>query len=278
MGSPGGAVAALRPPIALLDSPHPVIPNLSVLLDQLVPEALEPFLQPLVGRVLPRGKDGRFRVRGYGRFRGSYTADLLRLAQGQKLDGALILADQDVSRVLLFVDGIVVGAHSNVLFERLGRVLYKGGVISKTDAHSLVDCEEKAGLDATIALIPEEAALWGVERRVWEIGASLYFMGHGHYLCVDGSPRMGRVPAVAIDPTQIAMEGMRRYDEWRNGSRGTSEEVETPIAEPPTPTDLDREAIERRAARGAGVDSLPPSTKAQKEADAIMRSLLGDGD
>lgn len=256
-----------------------MIPNLSVLLDRLLPEALEPFLQPLVGRVIPRDDTEHFRVRGYGRFRGSYTADLLRLAHGQKLDGALILVDQDVSRVLFFEDGQVVGGHSTILFERLGRILYKGEVISKADAHSLVDCEEKAGLEATVALIPAEAALWGIERRVWEIGASLYFMGHGHYVCLDGKPRLGRVPALSIDPMRIAMEGMRRYDEWRNGSSAADPEAEIPVGEAPDSTELDRQAIEARAARGAGVDSLPPSSEAQKEAEAIMRSLLGgDGE
>jgi len=169
---------------------------------------------------------------------------------------------------------VLVGADSNVLFERLGRVLFKGGVIDKTDANALVDCEERVGMERAVKLVPAEAAFWGLERRAWDIGAGLYFMGHAHFLFVDGKPDLGAVPLLSIEPVQLAMEGLRRYDEWRNGPRRKSTEPK-PAQGAPTQTALDRAALEtaRPAAEPAGErDAATP----EAEADAIMRKLLGE--
>ncbi|MDJ0975551.1 MAG: DUF4388 domain-containing protein [Planctomycetota bacterium] len=247
--------------------------NLSILFDRLLPDALELFLKPLLGDTVPRiGDDRRFKVRGTGRFRGAYTADLLRLAHAQKLDGALILVDEDITRVLFFEQGEVIGTQSDMLFERVGRVLLSAGVIEKADAHSLVDCEEKVGVQAACQLIPQDIARWALEKRVWEVGAALYFMGRGHYICIDGRPDLGTLPRVAIDPMLLAMEGMRRYDEWRNGPSNTVS-GET-LSDAPLPTALDREAIDARTA--AGPDDESADEHARREADEIMRQLGSD--
>lgn len=266
------AAAGHGTPASPLPTP-PVTENLSILFDRLLPDALDLFLKPLIGRVVPRiAEEQRYKIRGTGRFRGAYTADLLRLAHAQKIDGALILVDEDVSRVLFFEQGEVIGAHSTMLFERIGRLLLSAGVIEKADAHSLVDCEEKVGVRAACQLIPHEVARWALEKRVWEVGAALYFMGRGHYICIDGKPDLGPLPRLAIDPMLLAMEGMRRYDEWRNGP--SREPAATTLADAPLPTALDRDAIDARAA--AGPDDEPADTSARREADEIMRQLGSD--
>lgn len=255
-----------------------VTDNLHILFDRLIPEALEAFLQPLIGRLVPRVDQGeRFLIRGMGRFRGAYTPDLLRLAHGQKLDGALVMADEDVTRILYFEQGMIVGSHSDMLFERVGRMLFKADVIAKADAHALVDCEEKAGLAAAMSLVPTEMARWALEKRGWEVGAALYFMGRGHYMFIDGRPRLGKIPTLAIDPMQLAMEGMRRYDEWRNGE-GKAPQSAEPDTQVPARATLDRAALEHLAEEGRGADLLRPGRAAHDEADAILDALTGEDD
>ena len=93
-------------------------------LDRLLPEALEMPLRRVLGDKMPRLGDGdRYRIRAAGHFSGRLVGDLLAQAENQDLDGALVLMEPDVCRVLFFVRGQVVGASSNVLFERLGRLL-----------------------------------------------------------------------------------------------------------------------------------------------------------
>ena len=36
---------------------------------------------------------------------------------------------------------------------------------------------------------------------------------------LEGQPVLGDLPRFAIPPVELAMEGLRRYDEWRNCSR-----------------------------------------------------------
>ncbi len=42
-------------------------------------------------------------------------------------------------------------------------------------------------------------------------------MGRCHYVLVDGTPQLGTIPTPEVETTQLAMEGMRCYDEWRHG-------------------------------------------------------------
>ena len=187
--------------------------------ERLLPEALEAFLEKALGEAIPRlGEGGQFRVLAAGRFSGRIVGDLLTYARNQEIDAALVMVEQDVQRILYFSKGLVVGADSNVLFERLGRVLGNAEILKKEDARELSDVEELEGVAAAAARVSPDAAQWGLERRVWEIAAGLYFMPHAHYLLVDGEPNLGDLPRFHIPPMDVAMEGLRRYDEWRNRS------------------------------------------------------------
>lgn len=253
---------------------------LSVLIDRLVPDSLEPVLRTLLGSDFPRrGEGNRFRVIACGSFRGTLTADLLTFARTQKLNAAMVLMQEDdTQRVLHFHRGVVVGADSNVLFERLGRILFKGGVIDKADADALVDCEEKLGLAHTLEMLPEEASTWGLDRRTWEIGTALAFMSGAQFLFVEGAAPLPGIPRVEIEPVQLAMEGLRRYDEWRGGSRpaDTERTEQVPVAHAPDRTPLDRAAIEARVLDAEGTGRPVRQTAApspRDAADAIMKLL-----
>ena len=224
-----------------------------ILFDRLLPESLEALLARVLGGSVPRlGEDGRYRIASCGRFTNRMAADLLAFARNQKHDGAFVVLQDEVARVLTLAQGVVVGADSNVLFERLGRVLQRGNVLTRDDARRVVTCEEQRGLAAAIALLPPEATLWGLDKRAWEIGSALYFMSTAHFLFVDGAPDLGPLPRLAIPPMELAMEGLRRYDEWRNKS--------TPR---PPPTEASTAGIPRPSAPSGAVEDV----------DEIMRML-----
>jgi hypothetical protein len=192
---------------------------IAVLFERLLPEVLEPLLAEALGEGIRRsGDQGLHRVSASGRFSGAQTADLLAFCRSQELDGALVVADADVRRVLYFRRGDVVGADSDQLFERLGRILHREHVLEKEDADAVVEIEETKGAPAAAASLPTEALRFALEKRIWEVAASLYFMRHAHFVIVEGTPELGGLPFFQLPAERLAMEGMRRYDEWRHGS------------------------------------------------------------
>jgi hypothetical protein len=210
--------------------------DVSYLLGRAIPDALDPVVRHAVGGALPRlGEGGRYRVAHTGRFSNHVAPDLLAFGRNQRLDGGLVLVDQDVVRTLYFRGGRVVGAESSVIFERLGRVLQRAGVVDAQSAAVLVEAEEGRGLAAAAAMIPAEAARWGIEQRVWEIVAALFFSRDGHFLIVEGTPDLGTLPLLDLAPMDLSLEGLRRYDEWRRGTHGVPvPQRRAPETRPPT--------------------------------------------
>jgi hypothetical protein len=207
--------------------------DIATLLDRLLPEVLERFLVSALGAAMPRLGDGdRYSVLSAGRFSGRLVGDLLGHAANQRSDAALLVIERDTLRVLYFRGGLVIGADSNVLFERLGRILGREGVLNDEDARLLIGMEERSGVAAAAALLPEEAASWGLERRLWNIGCALYLMAHAHFILLDGEPDLGVLPAFAVPPMELAMEGLRRYDEWRGAPPRTPAHAAEPPAAP----------------------------------------------
>ena len=192
---------------------------ISEYLELSLPLGIEPFLRRVLGSTIPRvGDCGRYRIAASGRFQGALTAELLSFASNRRLDAALILAEKDLERILYFRGGVLVGASSSVLFERLGRLLHQESVVSRAHSKALVSLEELQGDVAALAAFSDDAVVWALERRVEAVVAAAYFMSQAHFLFVEGPPDLGELPLVDIDPMPVALEGLRLYDEWRNQS------------------------------------------------------------
>lgn len=232
-----------------------------LLFDRMLPEALEALLSGVLGSRVPRlGPDDGFRISSCGRFSGRIAADLLAYAKNQSMDGAFVLVQDDALRALYVAKGTVVGAESNVLFERLGRVLLRLGHLSAEDARQVVMVEESHGTAAAVSMLPPEVAVVGLDRRAWEVGTALTFMGPSHFMYVDGAPDLGTLPRLSISTMDLAIEGVRRYDEWRNAARSTAAKPDEPAAE--------LEAAPRSTARPAvGAHDV------RTDVDEIMRLL-----
>ena len=226
--------------------------ELSYLLKRAIPDALDPIVRRAVGTVIPRlGEGGRYRILHTGAFSSRVAADLLAFGRNQKLDGALIVIDADVLRAIYYRGGRVVGVESNVLFERLGRVLLRGHAVDEGLSSDLVDREERQGVAAAAALVTGEVAHWGLETRAWDVTAALFLVHGGHYVIVDGVPELGTLDPLDLSPMDLALEGLRRYDEWR---RQGSE----PLPERPAPSKRPPEAPRKTRATiaSAAVDQL----------------------
>lgn len=214
----------------------PLSDQISYLLKRAIPDALEPVVRRVVGTALPRtGDAGRYRITYTGAFSSRVAADLLAFGRNQRLDGGLVLIDEDVLRAIYFREGRVIGAESNVLFERIGRVLSRADLVDDATADELVRIEEADGVAGAVARLPAETAKFALERRTWEIAAALFFIRRGHFLIVEGAPELGDVAHLDLNPIDLAMEGLRRYDEWRNATSGPRPLRDVPAAPPPAP-------------------------------------------
>jgi hypothetical protein len=142
------------------------------------------------------------------------------------MDAAMVLVDEDVVRVLYFQGGNVVGADSNV----------RSGAIDEEVARGILDLEQEVGIVVAAGLVPAEALRPALEHRAFEIATSLPFMNNAHFLVVDGVPDLGGLPLLSLSPMDLAMEGLRRYDEWRNRPGLSSASAPRDKVAPPAPT------------------------------------------
>lgn len=211
--------------------------DIAYLLRRAIPDALDPIVRRAVGDVLPRlGEGDRYRIAYSGTFSSRVAADLLAFGRNQHLDGALIVIDSDTVRAIYYHGGRVVGAASDLLFERLGRILHRGELIDEATATRMTEKEEVADLAAAAAMVAPETAKWGIETRVWDIVAALFLVHSAHFILIEGEPKLGAVPALDLSPTDLALEGLRRYDEWRHGaSEAPRPARRAPETRPPEP-------------------------------------------
>ena len=204
------------------------------LLEHKIPEESAEFLHHVLGTSIPRtGDQQRYDVVACGRFHGAELPHMIVYLQDRKASGALIVIDGDAERAVFLSGGMVVGASSTVLFERLGRLLYKSEVVTKEDADTLVDAEENFGVEALLMWLSARHLQWAVDRRVWEVGAALALVKRGHFLFVEGEPTLDG-PGVSIDPAQVVHEGTRLKQEMGSTPVPESERlVPIPMQEPP---------------------------------------------
>jgi hypothetical protein len=192
---------------------------LRALVERTVAEAVDGVVAQAVGKTMPRvGESGRFRVSHVGAFSRRGVADLIRMAANPELEGAIVFVDGDVLRALYARGGRLVGADSNVLFERLGRILEKAGKVDRDTRRALVSCEESGGTSAAAVLVPADTARFGLELRVREVAETLFLVKRGEFVVIEGTPSLAPVPEVSLDPEEVAREGIARYEAWRSGA------------------------------------------------------------
>jgi hypothetical protein len=210
--------------------------SLSDLFARLAPGELDAPLARILGESFElRGAGANRGVQAVGAFRGHLTESLFAFAGHPKSRAALVVVDEDAERALFFSAGRIVGATSNVLFERLGRVLYKSAVVTHEDAATLVRVEDDLGAPGLVGWLPDDVLRWAVARRVREVAAALPYVSRGHFCVVQGEASLPGLPPTAYDPGDLGAEARLLYEAWR---RGTSEEAEAAAHAPDTPAPL----------------------------------------
>lgn len=202
-------------------------------------EADDVLIRILGGALAPAGDDGRHVLVASGRFGGHLTSNLLAWLAQPKFTGALIVAEEESERVVYAHAGTIIGAASNVLFERLGRILYQAEVVTHDDSEQLVGIEENEGDAALLDWVPEDVLAWAVARRVHAVAAALPYIRRGHFVLVSGTASLDELPPLGMDPQAIAAEAERLYEAWRHGAASESEDAARPADAPaPLPSPL----------------------------------------
>jgi len=207
--------------------------HLSEVLERSLPLEVDEVLARILGESVARSEeDGRYHIAASGRFGGHLTEDLLALAANPKAEGALVIAEEETERLIYVRDGVVIGMHSNVLFERLGRVLYLAEVVNHDDADTLIEVEEVIGDAALLDWLPEDVLLWAVGHRAESVAAALPYLRHGHFLLVEGAVRLHGLPELSLDAREIGAAARRIYDAWRSGDADPSQAEGRPAGAP----------------------------------------------
>jgi hypothetical protein len=238
--------------------------ELAYLLRRAIPDALDPIVRRAVGSAVPReGDEERYRIVHAGQFSSRVAADLLAFGRNQRFDGALVVVDEDVVRAVHFRGGRIVGSSSDFLFERLARILRRAELVDDAAMRRMQEVEESGGAESVIPHLDPEIAAWAVETQVWEVVAALFLVRAGHFLFVEGEPDLGGIPETDLDAMDLAIEGLRRYDEWRHGTTLVPTPVrEVPAARPPE-------------APGRG---LTPEPTREEEIESVLAQLRALGE
>jgi len=196
--------------------------NILPLLEELIPGTLALHMRPLLEELFAEPlENSRNPLHTLGRFAPSSTPTILRDIAQHKYSGALVVIGGDAQKVLLCDEGSIIAAKSTVVLEQVGRFAYREELLSKEEAEALYGIEQHMGLTHALYHLGEDAG-WLSERMVWAIGCSLYFMGRGYWLFMDGTPARDALPEVCVDAVQLSLEGLRQYDEWRRGDARSS--------------------------------------------------------
>jgi hypothetical protein len=213
---------------------------LSDVIDKALPRAVDDVVARILGATVVAARaGGHHGIASWGRFGGHLTEPLLVLACHEKASGALIVTEEEAERVLLVAPGRIVGSASNVLFERLGRILYQAEVLTHEDSERLIAIEEQEGDVALLDWLPADVLAWASARRVEAVAAALPYIRKGHFVLIDGEVDLRGFPGLDLAPGGIGREASRLYDAWRHGTNdGGSEPVRRADTPAPIPGPL----------------------------------------
>src|SRR4030042_4779520 len=138
----------------------------------------------------------------------------LRKIHFQKLSGQLIFKRQAVQKQLLFMDGDLVHAKTNIPEERLGEVLFKLGKISG-EAHSEIEryIEPNKSIGKALShkgLTSQRNIDDGLAYQMREITLSLFPQFDGEIIFQEKPSLAGQGPVTRINIPYLIEDGIRR--------------------------------------------------------------------
>jgi hypothetical protein len=163
------------------------------------------------------GDDRVLRLAGEIRTPGA-ICDVISLVQQSAWTGELAVIDDDRSRSVYFDSGAVVGATTNVADERLGEVLYRFGVVTRSQLDEAVKAANASGKrvgEAAVDLefVTPEELFPMMARQVEEVFYAALRVGDGLFYFFDRFDEKSIVRRHNFNAGALLMEGARRMDE-----------------------------------------------------------------
>jgi hypothetical protein len=147
------------------------------------------------------------------------VADIVAMVAQSGWRGELVVLDGENTRSIFFERGLVMGAHTTVVAERLGNVLCRYGAITRAEHEMLLErlaWGQRLGEAAVeIGLLSSEQVYEYIRRQVEDVVYATLTVSDGTFFFLDGFDE-GRLAArYAVSALSLLMEGVTRLDEMR---------------------------------------------------------------
>ncbi len=139
---------------------------------------------------------------------------LLEEAHHRRLTGALHFEAGAKKKTVFFEEGMVIGARSNLLAERLGQVLVRMGKIDAAACGDTLSLQRSRGeslghIAIDLGLVAEEDLQDGLRRQAEERIGELFRWQEGGYAFTAVDPRRAKVAVIRISAAEAVLTGAR---------------------------------------------------------------------
>jgi hypothetical protein len=182
------------------------------------------------------------------------VCDTISLVAQSNWHGELVVVDESGNRSLYFDQGYLVGAATTVEAERLGEVLYRFGVVTRTQVEQTVKAASASGKrfgEAAMELefVTRQELFEMIRRQAEEVFFGTMLVSEGMFYFFDRYDESLMLTRHNLSTSALLMEGARRMDEMQYFRDKIPNETYIPVA-----TGKDRKVPEELAEVYAQVD------------------------
>jgi hypothetical protein len=182
------------------------------------------------------------------------VCDTISLVAQSNWHGELVVVDENGTRSLYFEQGALRGAQTTVESERLGEVLYRFGVVTRTQVEETVATATAKGKrfgEAAMELefVTREELFEMIRRQAEEVFYATMLVSEGMFYFFDRYDESQMLTRHRLATAGLLMEGARRMDEMRYFREKIPSETYIPVS-----TGKDRKVPDELAEVFAQVD------------------------
>lgn len=182
------------------------------------------------------------------------VCDTISLIAQSNWHGELVVVDESGNRSLYFDQGYLIGAATTVESERLGEVLYRFGVVTRTQVDETVKAAQASGKrfgEAAIELefVTKSELFEMIRRQAEEVFYGTMLVSEGMFYFFDRFDASHMLTRHNLSTGGLLMEGARRMDEMRYFREKIPNETYIPV-----PTGKERKVPDELADVFAQVD------------------------
>jgi hypothetical protein len=134
--------------------------------------------------------------------------------------GTLLVERRGIQKRIFFVQGRIVSTSSSDPREYLGQFLVSHGYISEEELRMAMEVQEESSILlgkilVMINAISEGDLLRLMKKKAEESIYDIFLWPEGEFEFIDNEMPDQQMVALSLDVTGIVMEGLRRFDEWK---------------------------------------------------------------